>query len=73
MDILLETIDSALAAGVNPVAVLREATGYSLERIAIASGLALADLTAIEAGASVDGETLTRMAAALGSTESITS
>ena len=63
---LVETITDALAAGVNPVVALREAAGYSLEQLGIASGLALSDLTAIEASQTVDADTLARITSALG-------
>lgn len=63
---IVETIADLLAAGVNPITALRDATGYTLDQIAVASGFALSDLTALEDGASVDAETLSRITSALG-------
>ncbi len=62
---LVETVAAALAAGVNPIAAIREATGYSPEQLAISSGLSLSELAAIEAG-DISADSLKRIAAALG-------
>ncbi|MGC4027143.1 MAG: helix-turn-helix transcriptional regulator [Mesorhizobium sp.] len=63
---IVDTLTASLASGVNPVTALREATGYSLDQIAIASGLTVSDLSDIEAKGLMDPETLTRITSALG-------
>ncbi|MBX9452624.1 MAG: helix-turn-helix domain-containing protein [Neoaquamicrobium sediminum] len=67
---LIEAITVALSSGTNPVTAIREATGYTIEQLAVTSGLAEAELVDLEAG-SVDQVRLTRLASALGLPESV--
>lgn len=63
---VVDTIVAALSAGANPIAAIREATGYTLEQLAVTSGLAMTELTEIEAGTTSDPAKLARLASALG-------
>jgi transcriptional regulator with XRE-family HTH domain len=67
---LIEAITVALSSGTNPVTAIREATGYTIEQLAVTSGLAEAELVDLEAG-TVDQARLTRLASALGLPESV--
>lgn len=63
---IINEISAALSAGVNPVTAIRQATGYSIEQLAIASGLAESELAALEVDTGTDISKLARLAAALG-------
>jgi hypothetical protein len=67
---LIEAITAALSSGTNPVTAIREATGYTIEQLAVTSGLAEAELTDLEAG-DVDQTKLVRLASALGLPQSV--
>jgi transcriptional regulator with XRE-family HTH domain len=60
-----EAISAAIASGTNVLKALREAIGYSVEDLAIASGLALSEIDEIESGQSSDPAMLRRIATAL--------
>lgn len=62
---LIAALEAALATGINPISAIKEATGYSLEQLAVTSGLATSELAELEAGA-VDSDKLARLASALG-------
>ncbi len=63
---IVDAIAAALSAGANPIAAIREATGYTLEQLAVTSGLAITELAELEAGANADPAKLARLASALG-------
>lgn len=67
---LIEAITAALSSGTNPVTAIREATGYTIEQLAVTSGLAETELTDLEAG-DVDQTKLARLASALGLPEGV--
>jgi len=63
---VLDTVTAALSSGINPIAALREITGYSLEQLSVASGFALSDLADLETANTVDPDALGRITSALG-------
>lgn len=63
---LPEPVAAAVAAGTNIVRALRESTGYSIEQLALTCGLAIGEISAIEAGSDSDPGKLRRIASALG-------
>lgn len=65
MNEMIEAINAALAAGINPVTAIRAAFNYTLDELAVTSGLAISELVHLEAG-NIDAEKLTRLASALG-------
>lgn len=67
---LIAAVETALSAGTNPVTAIREATGYTLEQLAVTSGLATTEIVALEAG-SGDPEKLSRLANSLGLPENV--
>lgn len=62
---IVDAINSALSGGANPLTAIRDGFGYSLEQVAVASGLATSELAAMEAG-EIDPHKLARVVAALG-------
>jgi len=62
---IMDAIHTALSSGTNPVTAMRDAFGYSLEQVAVASGLATSELAEMEAG-DIDPRKLARVAASLG-------
>lgn len=62
---LVDSISAALSAGTNPVTAMRDAFGYSLEELAVTSGLATSELVELENG-DADPAKLARLASALG-------
>lgn len=60
-----EAVTAALTAGENVIAVIRDASGYSVEQLSILSGLAVPEIADLEAGRS-DPSNLGRLLAALG-------
>lgn len=66
-----EAVSTALAAGANVITAIREATGYSVEDLAITSGLAVDELSALEHGNDTDTEKLRRIASPFGVPESL--
>lgn len=68
----IDTITTALSAGTNPVTAMRDAFGYSLEDLAVTSGLATTELAELEAGGT-DPLKLARLASALGLPEGLVS
>ena len=69
---LVDTISAALSAGTNPVTAMRHAFGYSLEELAVTSGLATSELAELEAG-DANPAKLARLASALGLPETLIS
>ncbi|SFI33681.1 helix-turn-helix domain-containing protein [Aerobium aerolatum] len=67
---LVDTISAALSSGTNPVTAMRDAFGYSLEELAVTSGLATSELADLENGGA-DPAKLARLASALGLPESL--
>lgn len=67
---LVDTISAALSSGTNPVTAMRDAFGYSLEDLAVTSGLATSELADLENGGA-DPAKLARLASALGLPESL--
>lgn len=67
---LIDAISTALSAGTNPVTAIRDAFGYSLEDLAVTSGLAITELAELEAGGA-DPLKLARLASALGLPEGV--
>lgn len=63
---LPDSVDAAVAAGTNIVKALRESAGYSVEDLALTCGLAIGEISAIEAGEDTDPGRLGRIAVALG-------
>lgn len=63
---VVEAITAALSSGVNPVTAIRDATGYTLEQMAVTSGLATSELMELETGVDSDLSKLSRLATALG-------
>jgi len=68
---IVDTLTASLSSGVNPITALREATGYSLDQIAIASGLSVSDLSDFESKGIMDTQTLDRITSALGVSKSL--
>lgn len=62
---LIATLEAALVAGINPISAIKEATGYSLEQLAVISGLATSEIAELEAG-DADPAKLARLGTALG-------
>jgi len=62
---IVEAINAAIATGTNPVTAIREAFNYTLEELAVTSGLATQELAELEA-AIPDETALSRIEAALG-------
>lgn len=60
-----EAVTTALAAGENVVSVIRDMSGYSVEQLSILSGLAVPEITDLEAG-NDDPSNLNRLLHALG-------
>lgn len=67
---LIEAVTAALSSGANPVTAIREATGYTMEQLAVTSGLAEVELAELEAG-EADQAKLARLAHALGLPEGV--
>ena len=65
MNEIIDAINSALASGMNPATAIRVAFNYTLDELAVTSGLAISELVHLEAG-NVDAEKLARLASALG-------
>ena len=63
---LPEPVAAAVAAGTNIVKALRESVGYSVDELALTCGLAIGEISAIEAGENADPGRLRRIAIALG-------
>ncbi|TYR30901.1 helix-turn-helix domain-containing protein [Mesorhizobium microcysteis] len=63
---LVDAVTTALGSGTNIVTALRDATGYSVEQMSVASGLSSAEIVDLEAGTDNDTSKLTRLASALG-------
>jgi transcriptional regulator with XRE-family HTH domain len=63
---LSSSVAAAVAAGTNPVRAMREFLGYSLEELAVTCGLAVDEISSIEAGEDVDPSKLRRIAHAFG-------
>lgn len=63
---LPEPVAAAVASGTNIVKALRESAGYSVEDLALTCGLAIGEISAIEAGEDTDPGRLRRIATALG-------
>lgn len=64
MNELAEAVSLALASGENVIAAIRAASGYTIEQLSIATGLAESELVEIEAG--IDTTHLARLLSALG-------
>ncbi len=62
---IIAAIEAALAAGINPVTAIKDATGYNLEELAVTSGLAISELAELETG-DLDPAKLIRLTSALG-------
>jgi len=62
---LPEHVAAAVVAGTNVVKALREHVGYSIEDLALTCGLAISEISAIEAGEDDDPSRLRRVAVAL--------
>lgn len=62
---IVEAINAAIATGTNPVTAIREAFNYSIEELALTSGLATQELAELES-AGPDEASLARIATALG-------
>lgn len=58
-------LETALASDVNPITAIRGATGYSLEQLAVTSGLATSELAEMEAG-QPNADKLARLTSTLG-------
>lgn len=63
---LPESVGAAVTAGANIVTALRESVGYSVEDLAVTCGLAIGEISAIEAGENAEPSQLRRIATALG-------
>lgn len=63
---LPESVATAVTAGANIVTALRESVGYSIEDLAVTCGLAIGEISAIEAGENAELSQLRRIATALG-------
>jgi hypothetical protein len=62
---IVEAISSAIATGTNPVTAIREAFNYSVEELAVTSGLATQELAALET-TDPDQAALSRIESSLG-------
>lgn len=62
---LPEPVAAAIASGTNIIRALRESVGYSVEELALTCGLAIDEISAVEAGEDSDPGRLRRIAAAL--------
>lgn len=62
---LPEPVAAAIAAGTNIVRAVRESIGYSVEELSLTCGLAVGEISAIEAGEDCDPGRLRRIATAL--------
>ncbi|MGH6763562.1 MAG: helix-turn-helix domain-containing protein [Phyllobacterium sp.] len=69
-DNIQDVISSAIGAGTNVVRALRDSLGYSVEDLAVASGLTATEIDEIESGQS-NGEKLRRIASVLGVPEQL--
>ena len=67
---IIDAVAAALATGTNPATAIREASGYSLEQLAVTSGLAISEIMGLEAG-ETDPAKLARLASALGLPEDL--
>ncbi|WP_442581362.1 helix-turn-helix domain-containing protein [Mesorhizobium sp. ASY16-5R] len=63
---LPDAVAASVAAGTNIVRALRESMGYSIEDLAVTCGLAIDEISAIEAGEDADPARLHRIASSLG-------
>ena len=63
---LPESVAAAIAAGTNVVRALRDWAGYSVEELAVTSGLAIDEIVALEAADEADPVGLHRITTALG-------
>lgn len=63
---LPESITAAVMAGTNIVRAIRESVGYSVDELALTCGLAINEISAMEAGTDADPGKLRRIAGALG-------
>jgi transcriptional regulator with XRE-family HTH domain len=61
-----DAVSAALSSGANPVTALREASGYTIEQLAVVSGLATSEIVELEGGIDTDSTKVARLAAALG-------
>lgn len=61
-----EAVSASVAKGANLVRAMREFVGYSVEDLAVASGLATEEIDRVEAGDDADPARLRRIAHALG-------
>jgi transcriptional regulator with XRE-family HTH domain len=62
---LAETVANAIATGTNIVKAIRVSIGYTVEELALTCGLAVSEISDIEAGNDADPNKLRRIAAAL--------
>lgn len=63
---LMEAISHAYSSGGNVVRTIRQVTGYSVEDLAVTSGLAIDEIERMEAGTEAVPGGLRRIAGALG-------
>ena len=63
---LPESVAAAVMAGTNIVRAIRQSVGYSIDELALTSGLATSEISAMEAGTDADPGKLRRIASALG-------
>ena len=59
-------VAAAVEAGTNLVRAIRESVGYSVEDLAVACGLTIDEISALEGGSDTDPMRLRRIASALG-------
>lgn len=64
-------ISNAASTGTNIISAVRQAVGYSIDELAVASGLSAGEIETVEANPSVDPDLLARIATALGIPASI--
>lgn len=62
---LITAIEAALSTGTNPITAIKDATGYTLEQLAVTSGLTTTEIAAMESGIG-DPERLARLTESLG-------
>lgn len=63
---MIETTASAITAGVNLVKMIKEKFGYTIEDLAVASGLTVEELNGIETGQDAEPTKLHRIAHSVG-------